>query len=436
MEYQPRRLLKWLVNSIELSYAILSLVLLTGAFVPLLGITSGDQLEGAPAARLMYATIYLVAASRMLVAPRRLVPFLASGSVPIALAVLALLSSAWADLPILSLRRGLALLGTTAFGVYLAMRFSIEQLLRLAGWALLLILIGSVATIAFLPTVGTMQGYYSGAWQGVFVHKNSLGRYMALGFLVFMLLTLDRTRRSFSRLLILPVFATALFFSKSITGLVVLLACIIVLPLLTTVTWRRSQRLGVYAILSGLLLGSSLIALAEAGKLVQLFGRDLTLTGRTELWRLTADAVSQRFWLGYGYKNFWDDWGGQANYIRATLSWDIPHAHNGVLELLLSLGFVGLAFLVASLWQTTANAIWYARAYPHPLGYWPLCLLVFMILANTTESVFVNPNDFYWTLYVATSISLNRVRLRSEAGQPINQYGSQRKPANARRSSL
>jgi exopolysaccharide production protein ExoQ len=77
---------------------------------------------------------------------------------------------------------------------------------------------------------------------------------------------------------------------------------------------------------------------------VSSLGRDMTFTGRTDVWRellaLHTDPV-----LGVGFMSFWDD----KQYQSQLPDWIAHSAHNGYLEEYIAGGWVGIFFLVIML---------------------------------------------------------------------------------------
>jgi len=65
-------------------------------------------------------------------------------------------------------------------------------------------------------------------------------------------------------------------------------------------------------------------------------GREESLTGRADIWAHLVPYAMQRPLLGHGFGGFWTD------ALRAATS---SHAHNGYLDIILNMGFVGLLFL-------------------------------------------------------------------------------------------
>jgi exopolysaccharide production protein ExoQ len=75
---------------------------------------------------------------------------------------------------------------------------------------------------------------------------------------------------------------------------------------------------------------------------VAALGRDMTFTGRTNIWdHITLQTVNPIF--GCGYWNFWRGPKGRA--ISDAIQWDIPTAHCGYLDIYLDGGICGLFVL-------------------------------------------------------------------------------------------
>src|SRR5581483_9084912 len=84
----------------------------------------------------------------------------------------------------------------------------------------------------------------------------------------------------------------------------------------------------------------SLFGVKEA--IVQGLGRDMTFTGRTDLWRELLAAKTDPI-VGTGFCSFWSD-----EYYQSRLPEDLAggrSAHNGYLEMYIDGGWVGIFFL-------------------------------------------------------------------------------------------
>src|SRR5690606_14671134 len=144
--------------------------------------------DGSVLIQAIWALIYLSSGCLLLLRPRSTYSLIKRHRILVLLLLMAAASTTWCIAPEVTLRRSVALVGMTLFGVLLAQRFTPDQLLQLLAWSLGLAALGSYMTIVLLPSYGIMEGVHLGAWRGLYLHKNHLGRYMALGALVFMLL--------------------------------------------------------------------------------------------------------------------------------------------------------------------------------------------------------------------------------------------------------
>lgn len=158
-------------------------------------------------------------------------------------------------------------------------------------------------------------------------------------------------------------------------------------------------------------------------------GRDPTLTGRTGLWAAVLEMIRERPWLGYGYSAFWLGWEGKSAYIWTLYPWGPPHAHNGLLELWLNLGSLGILVFVLGFLMSFSRAIVWVRSTRTAEGFWPLAVLTYIALTNAAESTILSINSIYWILYVAVALSIFVPRGRSVKTNRIESVPSRAKPS-------
>ncbi len=118
-------------------------------------------------------------------------------------------------------------------------------------------------------------------------------------------------------------------------------------------TWVRKNLRS----LSWCALGVALVMVAFTalpgfrGAIAGLLGRDVTLTGRTDIWEAVLDADKSPL-LGEGFASFWLTQKGW----ELSVDLKIPHAHNGYLETYLNSGWIGVCLLLTVLWIAGKNA--------------------------------------------------------------------------------
>ncbi len=367
--------------------------------------TSADA--GTPLNYAINSAIFFISFALALKRPRAL---LRASSADILLTVLlglALASMLWSDAPDTVFRRWVALLGTTVFGVYLHLRYSLEEQLRLVGWGLAITLACSI--VLFSPAKLSGDGY-----GGIFENKNSLGRMMALSTIIFTLLALVRRPRVTATVMGGLSFLL-LVVANSSTALVVTLTILSLIPVMRILSRdaRLAVGLGGMTILGlgiGLLLISSNVSAATA-----IVGRDATLTGRTDLWQYVIEMIMRRPWLGYGYESFWLWELPWRVVVDEGAGWTAPNAHNGFLEVALALGFVGLGVFVVGLLRGLVRGVRYLQRDPGPIGLWPVLYICFLLLYNLTEVNALSRNTIVWALYVSALLAV--APKKTQAGQ-------------------
>ena len=137
-----------------------------------------------------------------------------------------------------------------------------------------------------------------------------------------------------------------------------------------------------------------------------LLNRDVTLTGRTDIWRLVFLQWLQHPILGYGLEGFWGS--PDSNNVYLALHWTVTSAHNGFLECLVELGAVGLFLAMAVLFLAMR---WTWRILRHrdiSSSMLPIYLILVEILMNTTGTILPLPNSSSWILYLIAACMLEQ----------------------------
>lgn len=400
---RPSSLPKANVHWSEFALLILILLVFSEGILPRL-FPGGEDEEGSAFLRLLWLPIYGIVLLGLIwkaldVARMCLrLPFL------MLLIALCAVSFVWSIEPGLTQRRSLAIIMTTAAGLYIGTRYDWQTMLRALGLTWFIIAIVAFMTGALNPSFGRVQEVHIGAWQGLYFEKNQLGGAMAMaatfaGFLAIM----DRKFRLFwSGFLGLAVLLVFLSTSKT-----ALLGLLLGLGVLGTCAWsKRGIATGLLTIwVAAIFAGLAAALLVFAPKVVFAFlGRDMTLTGRTDIWITLVDYIQQRPLFGYGYGVFWSADSGPGNWVRETLEWDAPTAHNGWLEVALSLGLVGLLLLtldfLMTVWRASMAAVnmW--------VGVFALGFLAQFFLFSLSESSFLQQNSIVWVIYVAIAAKL------------------------------
>jgi O-antigen ligase len=384
---------------------VMLLSLTSGAYLPLLGNTLGSEGNGPEASPLTHVfllPLYAALSCVIVTHPRGFSRVAWRAGPALALVGLACMSTLWSIEPSLSLRRGISLLAPTAVGIVLTLRFEKRESLRLLAIALGLAAIISIIVVLLLPAEGIM---YFGAWTGVYDNKNSFGRAMALEVAVLALIALDAKRYRVLAWLAAAGTMALVLLSASVGALMAAAAVLVLIPLFRSLRLRLTKMVAVCTI--GVLVGAIVLTviLSNTEEAFALLGRDPTLTGRTEIWAAAFVSIAERPWLGYGHNAFWQGWVGPSISLVSSIGWETPNSHNGLVDLWLELGLVGVLTFLLGLGIAARRAILQGRHTATAAGLWPLVFLTYLVVMNISTSTIMLQHSLYWVLYVAVMSS-------------------------------
>lgn len=392
-------------------------LLIIGAFIPLWRKMMGfgeDLIEGDPFQRNLLLAGFLGTIWVLFLFPKRTLRTALKAPLIWLFVGWAIVSMLWSVTPELTFRRSLSLLLSTIYGLTLAIRFSQEEWIELAGKALALSVISSLLFGALLPNWGRMMYEGDLVWRGVFAHKNTLGINVVVSMLFFIYLLRTRNRKGDKTFLGMGIIGAGFLLIKSNSVTSILLAVLLLFCFLIILFLRKFPRdwYVVAVILFWLIAVLGIVLISEAGTVLGFFGRDISLTGRIPLWQIVWEFITQRFWLGYGYGGFWSGWAGLSGEVWQKVGWQPPQAHNAYLEIWLGLGLPGLIFIlliwgnllrlyaIHSLrWGDARNLLW-------------LSVIVMMLLLGMVESAPVFHNQIWWVLVSFLSFSENTSGLK------------------------
>ncbi len=241
----------------------------------------------------------------------------------------------------------------------------------------------------------------NGDWTGVYFNPNSLALVAAVGALLSLILVAHywQHRRRAPIVGVLAVAAIADLWLISGTGSLTPLAALVLGVAVAAVAvagrrlvgpgGRRDVDAGLVAALAGVIIVVvSTVAYLTRTAWLGAFGRSSTLTGRTDIWDVALDWWWDQPIHGNGYLGAWADPAFVADQI-ASRGELLDSTHNSFVELLLGTGIIGLAVaiaLFAGLWVASGRRALTGRTVA---AAWPLAVLVFVIVENLAETLWV-----------------------------------------------
>jgi exopolysaccharide production protein ExoQ len=315
------------------------------------------------------------------------------------------LSTLWSDYPFVALKRWTKDVGNVMMVlVVLSDQNPIPAVRFLLARCCYLLLPLNIAYIKYFPDQGRAYDPWSGIayYTGITTDKNMLGMSLFACSLavIWMLLQPDRNRTGIKArvdlgvLLLMGLMSFWLLqqahsstaFSSTLMGAVIILG--------TRITAIR-KKLGTYAVGLGVLFAFLQLVFNLPEYLAQLVGRDMTFTGRTDIWSaLLQEGTNPLF--GVGYYSFW--LGDRVDRVSAKYFYHLNEAHDTYLETYLNSGLIGLALLFAVI---VSSAIWTKNQAmkSEPFGAFRLACFISMLAYGITEA-FMNRLGFLWFLFL------------------------------------
>jgi O-antigen ligase len=342
----------------------------------------------------------------------------------IAFLALVLLSTAWSIEPAITLTRFLALLticlvcgGCVMVGWH-DRRF--QEILRSIFTALM---VGSLIFGIVAPDLAKEHGStisLAGAWRGLMGQKNEFGHAASITAFLWVhgLLAKEVKFRNFAFGFSAAV--ACLMLSRSSTSmLAALFSIMLLLLLLRGPKGKRRYMAFIVAVFAGMILLYSLAVLNIFPGLdfllepvVALTGKDATFSGRTQIWAVIREHISQRPLLGTGYGAYWIPLPTSPSWVfmNGKTNFYPTEAHSGYLDIINDLGYVGLlcllGFLLVYLRQSLA-----LLKFDYKQATLYLALLFEELISNLTESSWLSSAGFAMAILTLATFALARALL-------------------------
>jgi exopolysaccharide production protein ExoQ len=378
------------------------------------GTASQAMEEGNPIDRLIFSGLMILSIVVLMSRSFNWNRFFSRNFALIALIAFALVSAVWSDFPLVSAKRWFRDLGNYfVILVVFSDRRPFDAVVTVLRRLCYLLIPVSILMIKYYPNLGKVFSFWTGAAEfiGATTSKNMLGVLCLVSGIFFCWDTLNRWRdrkdKQTRKILILNgafIWMTLwlLNLSNSATSTVCLaIGCLVLLAAHTKFSRRHPSFLKFMVPTSFCIYLILAFGLDINGDLAGAVGRDPTLTGRSDIWKAVLSTHTNPI-VGAGYESFW--LGDRLTVIWRSPAGHVNEAHNGYLELYLSLGLVGVSLLFALL--VSSYRIICKKLSSLKLASLGLALWTVLLFYNMTESAAFK-GQLLWVIFLLVVITVS-----------------------------
>ena len=322
------------------------------------------------------------------------------------------LSALWSLDPQTTVRVAIIYLYVILGAIGIARTMDADEYMHLLSLACFLCAIVSILLLVASPSnaqVGSADeiGSVTPDFIGIFSQKNVLGQVMAIGALATLHDIRVARRQYLGKLFMLFVFVGMAYASKS-TG--ALMAAFLFCGISGFASlWRKGGAARTTGVILAVFLSPLIIvAMIAPDTLLELIGKDPTLTGRTEIWTYVIQDIWMKPFLGWGYYVFWEPTNPYAAEISDALRWSVPNAHNGLLEFLLGIGVLGTALFAFILTRTIVQAVRCLRTAERALAISTISCCAGILVIGVSETVLLTSTQASTPVMFITGLMCER----------------------------
>jgi len=344
--------------------------------------------------------------------------------------VLSMASVAWSIEPPTTIQRCFNLVSFLAvcisFGLVSWVRTRFQDLMLPV---LTMLLLASLAFGAINPDLAIEQGTtetLKGSWRGLTFQKNAFGHLSSFALVLWFHAFLARERKLYLIAFGAGVSMLCLLLSRSSTSLLSAVMACFFLTLLLRVPQNLKRYMpyvtGTFAVfvvtyaLAVLRVVPGLEALLTPVSLIT--GKDSTFSNRSVIWQIINEHIQLSPILGTGLGAYWiGPYPWSPSYVFLSKMYFYPtQSHNGYLETINDLGFIGLAVLFGFLFVYVKQAL-KLLVIDRPQGALYLGLFFLQAVANLSEANWFTATSFEFVIMMISTGALARSLLEAKLHQ-------------------
>jgi exopolysaccharide production protein ExoQ len=318
----------------------------------------------------------------------------------------AFLSILWSDYGFVTFKRIFRLLAEVLTIIsFLLYTDSSDKILKLIKYVFYPYIILTIIVVFTIP--GALDPSFH-TWRGFTSHKNTLGQLSLISiFLCYILFKIENTQNGkILAAVMLALSIVILFGALSSTSIITFLIIVgfgVILSIdsiFKPIGLGRATSFLVFLILAAFIV-AVLIWVPELEKIIpSVFGKDMTFSGRTDLWNYLLSELSFNHIWGTGFQSFWVVGNKNIMLLYKTFVWLPNQAHNGYIDIYIQSGIIGIILTILIVFSYFINYIKITK--PHP---WVIFVFITLI-TNFQESTLLRPGQSLNTIFIFSYLIL------------------------------
>jgi exopolysaccharide production protein ExoQ len=238
-------------------------------------------------------------------------------------------------------------------------------------------------------------------WRGFTGHKNILGQESVMCILLsFFIWKKEKGYSKYVAAIVLLLSIMLLLGARSVTAITSFIVILSIASVLQIDKIFKPIKLGktvsTLIIFSGIILTIFLFLFTNGilESFTSIAGKDITFSGRTDLWTEMIYEIYKHPFLGSGYQAFWSLNNPSLRWLYEIFIWIPTQSHNGYIDILNEVGIIGFFLFILMIFNSIMNI---GRSEESRIWIW---IVIAILIINIQESTLFRPGNLAREMFV------------------------------------
>ncbi|MFX0142378.1 MAG: O-antigen ligase family protein, partial [Candidatus Hodarchaeota archaeon] len=357
-----------------------------------------------PVNQFVFSFLYILSFIHLVMKKQKVIEFVKSEKFLTLFLFYALCSVFWSDFFFISLKRWLQVFGSVIICLAALLSFSSsDEALRYIRAIFIVYLLLTVLSVIFIP--GAIQWEFP-AWRGLAPHKNLLGQVALISLMIWIFrLEIPHLRKKAFAFVFAGLSFLVYIGARSTTCLMA--GSFLLILILIKISGKilgppgvdRFFFLTASASFSVIFFSVYFLAPDIFVSFFDLFGKNMTFTGRTDLWDLIFNISKGHLLLGCGFGGFWIMDSPHLTPIFEEFVWLPNTAHMGYLDILNETGIIGIILFALMI------IFYFKNSYKYNILHKWQWLFVVVLILNIQETTLFQKNMFTGVIFIISYLA-------------------------------